>query len=76
MESIDVRRKVMDAANLRVLRWRGKRVRVSGARLPFAVVYTDTADSQSSEFAGTYSWEVIAAVTQGDGTLGATAASL
>lgn len=60
----------MEAANNRGLSWRGRRVRVVGARLPFALVFTDTANSSTALFAGEYEWRVIAEATSGSGKLG------
>lgn len=62
-------RRIMEAANERGLMWRGQRVRVVGAKLPFAHVYTDTADSSTAQFAGQYEWQVIARVTSESGRL-------
>lgn len=64
------RRQIMEAANSRGLTWRGVRVKVVGARLPFAIVFTDTADSASAQFAGEYEWRVIADAVRGCGRLG------
>jgi len=41
-----------------------------GARLPFASVFTDTADSSTARFVGDFEWQMIAKAVEGCGRLG------
>jgi len=70
MMCVKDRRQILEAANKRGLTWRGQKVRVVGARLPFASVFTDTADSSTARFVGDFEWQMIAKAVEGCGRLG------